>query len=236
MIVGILECWTNKLEWLEEHGDFADWFPPFLRKADPSLSFKIYHAHLGDIPAEPRECDAWLITGSGASVYENLPWQADLADFVCETRGVRPILGVCYGHQLLHCIYGGLVEKASGWGIGVHRYSVHDQIDGASELRLIASHQDQVTRAAVGTQLLASSDFCPIAATRIGEDIVTIQPHPEITLAQGRDAFTARRDEQGSETTDGALRSLKAPLDDVRVANWMVAFMRGFVMQDKKAA
>ena len=78
MIIGILECWTNRPEWME-HGDFADWFQPFLRKADPSLGFRVYHAHQGDLPQTVSECDGWLITGSAASVHENPAWQAPLA-------------------------------------------------------------------------------------------------------------------------------------------------------------
>mgnify|MGYP006126119873 CR=1 FL=1 len=226
MIIGILACWANRPEWTEEHGDFADWFPPFLRKVDATLEFKIFHAHQGHLPTIPTECDAWLITGSGASVYEDLPWQSGLATFLRNARGIRPMIGVCYGHQLLHSVFGGKVEKASGWGIGVHSYDVLAQFGGASQLRLIASHQDQVTQAAVGSEILASSAFCPIASTQIGSDILTIQPHPEMTPAQARAVFAARRETQGREVADIALASLDTPLDDKAVAVWMVAFLR----------
>ena len=235
MIVGILECWSNRPEWMH-HGDFADWFPPFLHKADPSLTFKVYHAHLGDLPSSAEDCDAWLITGSAASVYEDLPWQADLADFLHSARSNRPIIGVCYGHQLLHHMYGGVIEKAANWGIGVHSYDVDQSFGGAETLRLLASHQDQVTRVAVGSQVLASSDFCPIAATRFDSDMITIQPHPELTVALGRDVFESRRDVQGDEAADVALASLDASLDDAVVAHWMVAFMRDFAVRNTRVA
>lgn len=226
MKVGILECWTNRPEWMH-HGDFADWFVPFLRKADPDLTFRTYRAHHGELPDTPTGCDAWLITGSAASVYEDLPWQADLTAFLHDARAQRPIIGVCYGHQLLHHIFGGTVSKAAGWGIGVHRYAADPSL-GATELRLLASHQDQVRRAAPGSLVLASSDFCPIAATQIGSDVITIQPHPEMTVPLARDVFTVRRDEQGAEVTDTALASLKTPLDDGIVARWMVSFIENF--------
>lgn len=226
MIMGILECWTNRPEWMA-YGDFADWFPPFLRKADSDLTFQTYHAHHGELPETPTGCDAWLITGSAVSVYEDLPWQADLVAFLRDARGQRPIIGVCYGHQLLHYAFGGTVNKATGWGVGVHEYTADPKL-GVSELCLLASHQDQVTQAAPDSRVLASSAFCPIAATQIGADMISIQPHPEMTVALAREVFAARRDEQGNEVTDAALASLDTPLDDVAVARWIVSFLRDF--------
>ena len=228
MKIGILECWTNRPEWLEKHGDFADWFAPFLHKADPLLTFDIFHAHQDHLPEAPDSCDAWLVTGSAASVCENLPWQKGLANFLEVARAVRPIIGVCYGHQLLHAMLGGKVEKAESWGVGIHCYDVSGDIGGLRKMRLVASHQDQVTRAAPGSRILASSLFCPIAATQIDDHIITIQPHPEITVDNARDVITSRREKQGSEITDIALASLDTPLDDKEVAFWMVNFLKAF--------
>ena len=52
MIIGIHRCWTNTLERLEARGDLADWFLPFLRKADTTLNFEAYHAHKDDLSTD----------------------------------------------------------------------------------------------------------------------------------------------------------------------------------------
>ena len=67
-VMGILECGQTRSDWLAEHGEMADPFPPFLRRADSSLSFRVYKAHRDELPASANECDAWLVTGSPSSV------------------------------------------------------------------------------------------------------------------------------------------------------------------------
>jgi len=237
VIIGILECWTNRSEWVEEHGDFADWFPPFLRQARSDLDFQVFHAHLGDLPICSDLCDGWLVTGSSAGVNDDLPWQHPLIKFLRECRGIRPVIGVCYGHQLLHSMYGGVVEKASGWGVGRHSYQVlEDRFDGLTELHLLASHQDQVVKPASDSRILAGSSFCPIAATEIGDDIITIQPHPELTPALAQKIYSARREVQGDDLTRRALASIHAPIDDAAIAHWLVSYVRRVTAAEKETS
>lgn len=228
LTIGILECWTNRPEWMQ-HGDFADWFPPFLRKADPGLQFRVYHAHQGDLPENVTDCDAWLLTGSAASVYEDLPWQTDLAEFAVEAAKLHPVIGICYGHQLLHAALGGKVGQHDAWGIGVHRYDVVAQpgwtAHAPTGFRLLASHQDQVIQPARDSLIYAQSPFCPVAVTQIGDTVLTFQAHPEMTKALARDILPARRAEQGGADTDRAIESLSSDLDDLTAAHWIVDFI-----------
>jgi GMP synthase-like glutamine amidotransferase len=205
--IGILECGRNKPEWTAEHGGFADWFPPLLHSVDPDLAFRVWCVIDGELPDAPDQCDAWLLTGSPASTYENASWQDALNRFVIEAREHRPLIGICYGHQHLHAALGGRVGKAPHWGAGITRYSIDRQPawlqrageDPASDhFSLIALHQDQVIVAAPDTQVLASSPDCPLAVTMIGPNILTFQPHPEMTPAQVTKIYDLHRRTMGT--------------------------------------
>jgi GMP synthase-like glutamine amidotransferase len=234
-VIGILECGRNKSEWLRDHGGFADWFPPLLLPVNPALRFAVWRADLGELPDAPDACDAWLLTGSPVSTYQDLPWQQALTDFVVEARNHRPLVGICYGHQHLHAALGGHVEKAPQWGAGIRPYDIVRQPDWASDehatpvadkLRLVALHQDHVTRPAPGTQVLASSPNCPFAVTLIGANVLTFQPHPEMTPAQAAKIYDLHRNDLGDALWARARTSLDTPRDARLAACWIVDFVK----------
>lgn len=235
-VIGILECGQTRSDWLAEHGEMADPFPPFLTRIDPTLSFRVYKAHKGELPQRADECDAWLITGSPHSVCERPEWQARLSAFLVEVVKHRPVVGICYGHQLLHDSLGGAVEKAAvGWGIGVQKYELREvpawapreeSRSATDGFRLIALHQDQVTQPAPGSRVLAGNAFCPLGITTIGENVFTIQAHPEMTKPLAKVLYEGLRTEQGDHPTDWALQSLETQIDDELAARWILAFVR----------
>lgn len=231
-VIGILECGQTPADWIAEHGEMADPFPPFLRRVDPSLAFKVYKAHRNELPASPGECDVWLVTGSPHSVYEHHPWQEQLAGFLAAAAQRAPVVGICYGHQLLHEALGGKVEKGRrGWGVGVQRYAVQALPAWApadapvDALRLIALHQDEVTTPAPGTSVIAGNAFCQLGITTIGNNVFTIQAHPEMTRALARRIYEEQRSQQGDELTRSALQSLAGEIDDLLAARWVLAFI-----------
>lgn len=230
--IGILECGQTRSDWIADHGEMADPFPPFLHRADPTLGFAVFKAHRGQLPASATQCDAWLVTGSPHSVHAPEPWQPALAGFLVQAVQQRPVVGICFGHQLLHQALGGHVDRApQGWGVGVQQYTVQALpawVPGCpppQPLRLIALHQDQVLRAAPGTEVLAGNAFCPLGVTTIGENVLTVQPHPEMTRRLARDIYEEQRPDLGDERTDSAVESLDSPLDDALLARWILAFI-----------
>lgn len=234
MRIGILECGQTSPDWIEEHGEMAAPFPPFLRSADATLGFQVYKAHRNELPATANECDAWLVTGSPASVHERLPWQPALAQFLVGAAQQRPVVGICFGHQLLHDALGGEVQRSGkGWGVGVQDYPLQNVPDWAPSglpddrtFRLIALHQDQVTTPAAGTRVLAGNAFCPLGITTIGDNVLTIQAHPEMTARLARDIYESQRAEQGDAMTDAAVQSLQTRIDSRPAAHWVLAFVR----------
>jgi GMP synthase-like glutamine amidotransferase len=175
------------------------------------------------------------VTGSPNSVYERPAWQGRLSAFLADVVKHRPVVGICYGHQLLHDSLGGVVEKsAAGWGVGVQKYELREVPAWVPKdrsralpdgLRLIALHQDQVTQPAPGSRVLAGNAFCPLGITTIGANVLTIQAHPEMAKKLARALYEELRSEQGDERTDEALQSLDAQVDDQLAARWILAFV-----------
>jgi len=241
--IGLIECGRNLDRWTAEYGGFADWFPPFLGLAGDALEFETFRADLRELPATPEACDAWLLTGSPASVYEDLPWQTALTAFVRRAAPLCPIIGICYGHQHLHAALGGAVAKDAQWGVGIQTYAIAElpawlpadvARDSAAGLRLIALHQDQVTAAAPGSRLLAGNPACPLGVTTIGENVLTFQAHPEMAPGQASEIYDFHRQRIGPARAESAKASLAGPRDDLLAARWIVAFLEHRLAQQEQ--
>ncbi|MEZ5796826.1 MAG: type 1 glutamine amidotransferase [Paracoccaceae bacterium] len=173
MKIGILQTGESP-EALREQGDYPDFFERLL--ADRGLTFRRYAVLHMDFPASVSECDGWLITGSRFGAYEDHPFIRPLENFIRAAYAARiPVVGICFGHQIIAQAMGGRVEKyAGGWSVGPTDYDF-----GGEKLTLNAWHQDQVTAVPPGAQVVASSDFCQNAALLYDDRMFSVQPHPE---------------------------------------------------------
>ena len=125
MKIGILKTDAVRPEWVPDFGEYPDMFTALLAKADPDLEFAVYDVEEGEYPDDIDEVDAYLITGSKSSVYEEKAWIARLMDFVRELHArEKKIVGICFGHQIIAHALGGKTEKShKGWGVGRHTHS-----------------------------------------------------------------------------------------------------------------
>lgn len=208
----------------------VSWLERMLSTTYSAFSYQVYQAYNGEIPPAPDACDAYIISGSSSSVLDSDPWIKALSDFLTSIPLMQPIVGVCFGHQLLHQIFGGKVEKSNkGWGIGVHDYDVVQCMDWMKpcidKVGLLVSHMDQVVQTAPKTTVLAGSVFCPNGITMIGDNILTLQPHPEHTKAFAQDLYGSRRERIGNDHVDTALHSLQQPTHEAAVAEWIARFI-----------
>jgi len=232
MKLGILKTDTVRPEFVAEFGEYPDMFQSLLKAADPELEFLVYDVEEGEYPEDIDVVDAYLITGSKSSVYEDKAWIHRLSDFVRELhqRG-KPLVGICFGHQIIAQALGGkTVKSEKGWGVGAHtaRFSAlpdwHDKQD--PEFSLLVSHQDQVVEPAPGTTVLAGSEFCENAVCQVGEHILTFQAHPEFVKGYSENIMNLRREMIGEDNYRVGMASLSQDLADpnrvIIRARWLV--------------
>jgi GMP synthase-like glutamine amidotransferase len=208
---------------------FGDYPAMFRTMLGDGFDFATFDVAGGDYPARIEDYDAYLITGSPAGVYEDMPWIGRLLDFLQLARGRAKLVGICFGHQAMAQAFGGHVEKsARGWGVGLHAYPIVRREpwmdEGAATIAIPASHQDQVVLQPPGTDLIVSSLFTPYAglAWRDG-GAISFQPHPEFDPAYAKALIEARYDR--APDPDAAIASLDAPNDNARLGSWIRRFL-----------
>jgi GMP synthase-like glutamine amidotransferase len=159
-----------------------------------AVSFDSVHLPTGDRVPDLAAYTHLIVTGSEASIVRPDPWFEVEADAVRQAarRGLR-ILGSCFGHQMLARTLSGpaCVARSETPEMGWVQVSwlAHDELlDGLGErCWMFTSHFDEVRNLPEPWKVLACSDGCRIAAMRYGEaPIWGIQPHPEITPAEGK--------------------------------------------------
>lgn len=232
MKLGILKTDAVRPEWVSAYGEYPDMFVALLAREDCALEFVTYDVEQGVYPEDIDEVDAYLITGSKSSVYDDKPWIAELMKFVqaLDARK-KKLVGICFGHQIVAHALGGKTEKSpKGWGVGRHTHSFteipawHDH--EAADFDILVSHQDQIMENAPGAKVLASSDFCESAVVQIGNHILTFQGHPEFVSDYSREIMELRREMIGEDVYQSGVASLAQEHEGQRVARWIVNFLK----------
>ena len=178
----------------------------------------------GEFPNSVEDADGWLITGSKHGAYEAHSWITPLEDFIRAAYAAKcPMIGVCFGHQVIAQAMGGKVEKyAAGWSVGRTEYDMNGKT-----VALNAWHQDQVVTRPETADVFASSPFCANAGLLYDDWIWSIQPHPEFG-ADFIDGLIQTRGEGivPKPLLTEALAQLNMPIDSVDVAQTMAAFFK----------
>ena len=178
----------------ERLGDFDDWIAAGLRAGGAEVQT---HDPLGDTPPPAPETLAGIVlTGSHAMVSERETWSEALVPWLQQAvRAETPVLGICYGHQLLaHALGGEVARHPAGLEIGtvaVQRLAgaEGDALLGHLPARFGAQvvHEQTVRRLPPGAVALAANAHEPHHAFRVGPCAWGVQFHPEFSDAVMRD-------------------------------------------------
>jgi GMP synthase (glutamine-hydrolysing) len=122
-----------------------------------------------------------IVSGGPSSVYDERSPKIDPQILNLRT----PILGICYGHQLLARMLGGTVARGKVAEYGLSRLAIvtEDSIfrNAPRASSVWMSHRDLVTSVPIGFELLAKTGSCPVAAMgHHDRKIYGVQFHPEV--------------------------------------------------------
>ena len=216
---------------LKKHGDQDEFYEFIFNKVDPRINLKVYDVVIDDYPNDIDECDGYIITGSKLSTYDDVDWIKSLEEYIrLLDVSKKNLLGVCFGHQLIAQALGGKVEKAKvGWTLGIQAYNFLSKFPWVKNhnesVRLIHSHQDQVTELPSNAELIAKNDTVPIAMFRIGDHIMSMQGHPEFSEEYAHDVANMRKEILGEKIFSKASQSLmQKDSDRLEVTQWWVDF------------
>ncbi len=229
--VGVLLCDDLHEELQSRWPSYLALFEALIRDEQADLTAVGYRVHDGEWPDGPEDADAWLVTGSRASVHESPDWLHQLQALVRDIDArALPLLGVCFGHQLIHSALGGRTARSPhGWNLGVYPVECETDFAGLSAgdpLHLYAVHQDHVESPAPGFERLATSPRCTWYASRRGRTL-TLQGHPEFDHEFFMAIMGRVREKAGDERVDAAV----AALPDTDHTPVIQSFMRNWIRQ-----
>ena len=182
----------------------------FRRELDADLVE--FHCPSGELP-EGFDFDAFVVTGSRASVYWDREWIGNLKRWAGEAvRAGLPALGVCYGHQLLADVMGGRVESMGEYEIGYRTVEQDGQnrlLDGVAEdMTVFTTHSDHVIEAPPGATVFARNEYGIHGFRK--DQVFAVQFHPEYDMETARTVTQGKTDQLSEERIDRVLDGIHA--------------------------
>jgi GMP synthase (glutamine-hydrolysing) len=191
----------------ERRGDFDRWIRE--QTGDAWKGAWAVHDVRTDAPL-PRPSDAagFVITGSSSSVTERAPWMLRTEALIRGIAAARvPLLGICFGHQMIAQALGGDVQRnPRGREIGTVRLTrvLDDPLFAGlpRQLDVNATHVDSVAKLPPHAEVLATTALDPVAAFRVGDRVKAVQFHPEFDADAMRGYLVAREERVREEGLD----------------------------------
>ena len=163
-------------------------------------------AYNGEFPDRLTDYHGIFISGSPHGAYEDIPFIHREHELIQEAAVHRiPMLGVCFGHQILASALCGRdqVFRRDTCEVGFKRLEVtdvatDDEVAGelGSEFEMFVWHNDEVRGDHPDMSIIAVTDDCPNHVFRYRDlPVWGVQGHPEITLDESRTWFEENRED-----------------------------------------
>ncbi len=182
----IIKTGDSILSLVARLGDFEDWIIDNM--GCDRLSVKVISVHRGEIPPDFDLIAGIVITGSHYPVTDRADWSEKTASWLVKAvQHDIPILGICFGHQILAHALGGKVGNTPGgpeFGtipVSLAAAAIDDPILGnlPQTIEVQTSHYQSVLDLPPKAVSLAFSEKDPHAAIRFGPCVWGVQFHPE---------------------------------------------------------
>ena len=180
-----------------------------------------------------------VITGGKYSFDDKLNWIPSLENLLKSINNERPhirIVGMCLAHQIFGNIFEGLSGRnPSGECVYVveNMKAVEPFFNLPLNIKITSFHNDCVLRLPKNAKLLYSSNTCEIEIMAIGNNIISIQGHPEFTSFFFKNFHAVKTLEEGvidNQTFTIAVESADQYFSDSEVViNCLNSFLRGLV-------
>jgi GMP synthase (glutamine-hydrolysing) len=201
------------------HGDYPDWFRRALGASEEQMPVLRTAPELGGEKLDPEvlfrtKAKGVLVTGSPLSAAAKEGWMEELGEALLRAgQAGTPVLGVCFGHQLLGQSAGGEVARnPRGREIGTVQVQLTEagrkdplfSWAGAetSQIDVQATHTEAVLPPPKRATLLASNEICATQALRFSETVASVQFHPELEPQALRALIRSRAEQLRGEGLD----------------------------------
>jgi GMP synthase (glutamine-hydrolysing) len=190
----IIKTGTTLASLAGERGDFEDWISAGMGLDRNRVT--VIAVYEGEELPDPKRFAGVVVTGSSAMVSDRETWSESTAEWLRDAvRCTTPVLGICYGHQLLaHALGGRVGPNPRGRQIGTVRVQLAENAgedpllaEFGDSLRAHTTHAEAVLELPDAATRLGSSRGDPNTAFSFGTTAWGVQFHPEF------DAYVMKR-------------------------------------------
>lgn len=205
----ILKTGQTLSEIAARRGDFEQWILEGLGFEPEEIT--VSSVYRDETLPDPASLSGVVVTGSSALVTEREGWSERSAEWLSEVvHAGFPVLGICYGHQLLaHALGGRVARNPLGREIGTVTVRLSGNLNGDAlfsglpeELVVQVSHVESVVELPTGARRFGASEGDPNQVFSLGENAWGIQFHPEFDADIVRGYIEGRRNVIAEEGLD----------------------------------